>query len=252
MKVYKFRDLTLIDINKDQTMVIACDSAGGIGDKELDLVKTSQEVIGYFTTNVALMEVLSYGAKPITVVNNLSVEMKPSGEGIIRGIKKALEPLNIDCENIITGSTEENIPVKTTGIGVTIIGMIDRNKWEKPKSEPGNIVVCVGIPKVGDEVIEDKEKTIMNIDRLLKLLKLDYINEILPVGSKGIRHELGELAETNNLSYEFCKDINLDIDKTAGPSTCVLLSISPSDYDSLKLEIDIELNKIARLKRRII
>ena len=34
MKIRKHRDLTLIDINKDQILVVSCDSSGGIGNKE--------------------------------------------------------------------------------------------------------------------------------------------------------------------------------------------------------------------------
>lgn len=247
MKTYSFRDLTLIDLNDNQTLVISCDSAGGIGDKELDVVKTSQEIIGYFTTTVALMEMLSYRAKLITLVNNLSVEMHPAGEGIIKGIERALKPLNLD-RSIITGSTEENIPVRTTGLGITAIGIVDKKTWVQARSKVNDLVVCLGIPKVGDEVVEDKEKSIMNIDRLLKILDLDYINEILPVGSKGIEYELKQLATTNGLGYDLFDNIDIDLKKTAGPSTCVLVSTSEENYDKLIKSIDIKITKIARLK----
>ncbi len=33
MEIKKHRDLTLIDINKEQFIVISCDSLGGIGNK---------------------------------------------------------------------------------------------------------------------------------------------------------------------------------------------------------------------------
>lgn len=248
MKIYKFRDLTLIDINDSQRLVISCDSAGGIGDKQGDVVKTSQEILGYFTTNVALMEVLSYGAKPITVVNNLCVEMDPSGIEIIKGIKRALKPLNIDCDNIITGSTEENIPVISTGLGITIIGLVDKKDVRVKSSKEKDLVVAIGTPKVGDMVIQDKEKTIMNVERLLKLLKMDYIKEILPVGSKGIEYELGELAETNELNYELFNEIDLDINKSAGPGTCVIATLNKDDFQRMEMDIDIKVTKIGYLK----
>ena len=47
MKISKFRDLTFIDINQNQTIVIACDSSGAIGNKERDLVKVDPEILGF-------------------------------------------------------------------------------------------------------------------------------------------------------------------------------------------------------------
>ncbi|HHY18163.1 MAG TPA: alpha-ribazole-5-phosphate synthase, partial [Firmicutes bacterium] len=54
----KYRDLTLVSLTEDCVLVIACDSAGGIGPKELDSVKVPGYVLGRFTARVALMELL--------------------------------------------------------------------------------------------------------------------------------------------------------------------------------------------------
>ena len=246
MKIKKYRDLTLIDINKDQFLVISCDSLGGIGDKEHDVVKTLPQVSGYYTTQVSLMEILAFGAEPITIVNTLSVEMEDTGRRIIEGIEKALEPLNFDISNLVTGSTEENIPVTTTGMGMTIIGIIDKNNWEKPRTYPGLIAVVVGLPKVGDEVLADKGKTIMDIPRLLKLKEKEYIKEILPVGSRGILYELEEMASTNNIDFELEENISIDLKKTGGPSTCVVISMEEDKYEELKEKFPIPVNKIGK------
>ena len=171
MKITKFRDLTLIYINENQIMVIACDSSGGIGNKQYDLVKVDPDTVGFFTTQVALMEVLAIGAKPITVVNALSVEMDPSGQKIIQGVKKALEPLKLPEDKIITGTTEENIKVCQTAIGITVIGIIDKEDFRINTARKNDIVVCVGIPKVGEEVILDNGKEILSIELLLRLVK---------------------------------------------------------------------------------
>lgn len=246
MKITKYRDLTLIDINKEQILVISCDSSGGIGDKENDVVKVPPEVVGYFTAQVGLMEILSFGAKPITIVDTLSVEMEDTGHKIIEGIKEALEPLEFDISNLITGSTEENIPVTQTGIGITIVGIIDKDKWKKPITTSGLLAVVVGLPKVGDEVSEDNKKTIMDVGKLLKLKEKNYIKEILPVGSKGILHELNEMAKTNNIKFELEDNINIDIKKSGGPSTCVIISIEEDKYEMFKNDFSIPVNKIGK------
>ncbi len=246
MNITKFRDLTLININDDQIMVIACDSSGGIGDKEFDVVKVDPEVVGFYTTQVALMEILAIGANPITVVNALAVEMDPTGLGIIRGVKRALKPLNLPEDQIVTGTTEENIPVCQTAMGMTIIGIINKNDFRKTTALKDDIAVAIGIPKVGDEVIADKGREILTIDLMLKLIKYKEVNEILPVGSKGILYEFGEMGRTNNLEFIIEDNLDVDVYKSAGPGTCAIISINEKDYNLIKENFPIPVNRIGK------
>lgn len=245
MKIAKFRDLTLIYINDEQIMAIACDSAGGIGDKEFDVVKVDPEIVGFYTTQVALMEILAIGAEPITVVNALAVEMDPSGKRIINGVKKALEPLKLEDDSIVTGTTEENIPVCQTAMGITIIGVIQKSEFRKATALKHDIAVVVGIPKVGDQIIQDKGE-ILTIDLLLKLKSYTEVHEILPVGSKGILYEFGEMADTNNLKYLLDESITIDIHTSAGPGTCAIISIKEEHYNLIKENFPIPVNKIGK------
>lgn len=245
MKVKKYRDLTLIDINEKQLLAVACDSSGGIGDKENDIVKTAPETVGYFAAQVSMMELIAFGAEPISVIDTLSVEMNDAGKRILDGIKEALKPLDLDTENIITGSTEENFPVTVTGMGITIIGIVDKYSFLWPKTNAGLIAVVVGVPKFGDEILEDSSD-IMDIKETLNLKDKDYIKEILPVGSKGILYELKEMAGTNSLEYKLEDNIELDLNKSGGPSTCVIVSLKEEDIEKLKEETKLSIEKIAR------
>lgn len=242
--MFKFRDLTVIDIIPNKKLIISCDSSGGIGLKEKDLVKTDPEIVGYFTSQVALMELLAVGARPITIVNTLGVEMDETGKKIIKGIKRALKPLSISNSVAITGSTEENIPVCQTFVGITVIGIIEKTNWREKKVKAGNLAVLVGIPKVGEEVLEDSGKETMSIPVLLELLKKPYINDILPVGSKGIAYELKEMASTSQLDYIIYEDLKIDINKSAGPATCAIIAIDKRSYEDLKKSIIIPNNPI--------
>lgn len=244
--MFKFRDLTIMDITPEKRMVIACDSAGGIGNKENDVVKVNPEITGYYTTQGPLMELLAQGAKPICVVDNLGVEMEPSGTDLLRGIKKALEPLNLEDELLITGSTEENIPVSQTFIGITIIGIMDKSKWRVKRPKNGDLLVAVGTPLVGDE-FANYEGEVFNTNILLQLLKKDYVKDIIPVGSKGIEHEIGVLASTNDLNYELKDSPPIDIKKSAGPSSCGIIAMDESFYKILKKELRIPVSIVGTL-----
>jgi len=246
MNSQKFRDLTLIDLNTDLTLVIACDSAGGIGNKEQDVVKTTPEVLGYYITAVALSEILAFGAQPISIINTLAVEMDNTGERIIEGIKKALLPLGLSDVNLITGSTEENVPTVQTGIGITVIGTIDKQNFKQAQTLKDALAVVIGLPKVGDELMIDAGKETMSISVMLELKKRDYIQEILPVGSKGILFEAKEMARTNGLQFVLAEDLPIDIYKSGGPATCAILSLKPEEYERLVGESSIPVNIIGR------
>jgi len=238
----KFRDLTIVDITPKHKMIISCDSSGGIGNKEKDVVKTDPEIVGYFTTQVALMELLATGAIPITIVNTLGVEMEETGERIIKGIKRALEPLNTEDDIVITGSTEENISVCQTSMGITIIGMIEGTNWRRKKAKKRDLVVVIGIPKVGQEVLDDNGHEIMSVPLLLELLGKSYVHDILPVGSKGIAYEINEMANTSELNCNIYDKVDIDLHKSGGPATCAIIAIDREGYEDLKKSVSIPVN----------
>ncbi|GAB6137042.1 AIR synthase related protein [Halanaerobaculum tunisiense] len=236
------RDISIIKLDKEKNLVISCDSAGGIGSKPADKVKISNKLLGQFIVRVALMEVLASGAKPISVIDTLTVELEPTGQEIISGIKEELEKIGV--KKILNGSTEENIPTVQTGLGVTVIGMVEDNSLRLATSQLEDVVVALGFPKVGNEVLE-AENQLADLDLMLQLLEMDYIHEILPVGSKGILYEAKVLADSNNLNLVL-EDRNLDLKKSAGPSSVLLVTCTEDNLEGLE-EIDKPINVVGKL-----
>ncbi len=225
------RDISIIDIDKKKSLVIACDVSGGIGKKENDQLKVDPKIVGEFTAKVALMEVLAVNAKPISITNTLSVEYDPTGIEIIKGIKKALGEVGL--KEILNGSTEDNIKTYETGVGITVIAIVDKEKLKLSNSHKGDIIAAIGIPLVGEDVIE-KSELIATLSDVKNLRKKNYIKEILPVGSKGIKYEAQILAEMSNCKLSFKKNLDLDIMSSAGPGTVVLVSLSEDNYLNLR------------------
>ncbi|GKX32060.1 hypothetical protein SH1V18_45400 [Vallitalea longa] len=241
--IKKFRDITLISFDNENVLTVACDSCGGIGNKEHDVIKVDPYITGYYTAIVSLSETIALGAEPITVINTFAVEMKDTGKRILDGIYAALDEIEVDKESVVTGSTEENIPVTVTGIGLTVIGKVNMKNWNYPKAKSGNIVVAVGIPKVGNEVVGDKGE-IMTLKILKRIKSLNFIEDVLPVGSKGISYEAGEMARTSNLEFRPCKDVSLDLNKTAGPATCAVVAMDSKHLEDLKQMMNIPVNVV--------
>lgn len=235
----KNRDLTMIEINDRQYLVIACDSDGGIGNKEQDVVKVSEKKIAQFATRVPLFEIISCGAKPFLLIDCLSVELDPMGNKIIAEIKDYVKEIGITEDIQFTGSTEDNVPTIQTGIGVTIIGLVDKENFPIGSSSEGDKIVCVGQPKSAPQhevKLDDPE--IISLADLQKVRENSLVKDILPVGSKGVLYEANQLAESAELSFKMEEDIYIDPIQSAGPSTCVLISIKEEHINTIKETIN--------------
>jgi len=225
-------------------MVVGCDSSGGIGPKPLDKVKVDAHTLGRFTARVALMEVLSTGAKPICLVNTLCVEPEPTGFEIVQGIREEMQQSGLDSKFAVTGSSEKNVPVRQTGLGVTVIGIATRNRLRIGCSKKKNIVASIGIPLVGSEVLCGEGKGLVaDTKDLLKLLNLDFVREVVPVGSHGVLHEAKTIAKESHLRLQLAQRVEVDVRKSAGPATVILATLPerqlPKAYDKISKPINV-------------
>jgi len=190
MNIMQIRDITIIDYDENNYLGIACDSCGGIGYKECDLVKASPQLTAYHTGKVVLAELMSMGFTPFVLADGLAVEMNDTGKQLIEGFNQVLSKLSFSVH--LTGSTEENIKTVQTSMGVTCIGFCNKNKLKFNKTKSGDICLLVGLPMVGKEVLQNADK-ILDMDDFEKLFNCDFIKEMLPVGSRGIECELNDL-----------------------------------------------------------
>lgn len=224
-----YRDIRLFQLTNDDVLIIACDSLGGIGPKPLDKVSVNGYTVGKFTARVALMEVLSVGAKPLCIVDNLCVELEPTGLEILEGVRSEAIEAGLDPVLAVTGSAEKNFEVMQTGIGVTVVGLCKKGSLRIGVSQPGDAVVAIGTPCLGEEVVPaEQQDRICKISDLLKLLSLDGVHEIIPVGSEGIQHELKVLTKCSGLNFKASRVSEAFLAKSAGPATVVLATLSVS------------------------
>ncbi|TCT15515.1 alpha-ribazole kinase [Natranaerovirga pectinivora] len=247
----RIRDVFLTPISESEYLVITCDSCGGIGNKEHDIVKVDPFYVGYFTTVVALAENLAIGGEVLSVVDTLSLSMVGDGEKILEGVQRAMEEAELSPTQLITGSTEENIPVTQTAIGVTVIGKINKEKVKYPKSQKGDLLVLLGLPKMGNQLVEEEilqtKSEIIKLKHIIQLSKLTFVKELIPVGSKGIDYECQEIASLNHCKVVY-KEGAIDLNVSAGPGTCVLITIDKNNIQQLLTKnINIPINIIGEL-----
>jgi hypothetical protein len=246
MELMTIRDLSVVSLG-DVYMVVACDSCGGIGLKEFDVVKLSPDKMAYITMNVICCELASLRIKPSVIINNVCAEMDDTGKMVIEGINGYMKDYFPDMDFILTGSTEENFKTVQTGIGLSVIGYKSRDEFFRPSTNEGDLVAVIGVPKLGQEVIDDRGE-ILNSKELWKLLDLNCINEAIPAGSKGLRFEIEQLnidGEDEVLLYD---DLKIDLNKSAGPATCAVVTFSKDKVDELKEGLSIPYEIIGEIK----
>ena len=151
-----------------------------------------------------------------------------------------------DNEYLLSGSTEENFAIVQTCIGLTAIGYIDKKKYIKPKSNKGDFLVVVGVPKVGQEVIDD-ENEILKVSELWELINNNCVNEIIPAGSKGLMHEIILLKTDSKIEITFIENILVDLNKSAGPATCAIVTIPNNKINEFKNIIKIPYEIIGKI-----
>jgi hypothetical protein len=112
-------------------------------------------------------------------------------------------------------------------------------------------VVCLGLPVsaprhrpyVGDP-------RLVTLEELRAALAVEGVHDALPVGSRGIRAELAELAATAGLHARVEPGCELDLDTSGGPASCVLVSCTPAALAPLSsLRDDLPVSTVARLRR---
>lgn len=242
------RDVLLFGISSADFLVIGCDSSGGIGPKPLDKLKVNGYTLGKFTARAALMEVLSVGADPICIVDTLGVEPEPLGAEILTGIRDEAVKAGLDPKLAVTGSTEKNIVVEQTGIGVTVVGVCAAQQLKIGTSKPHDVIAAIGIPSVAGQVISgEKNGAIAETLDILKLRPMDFVHEMIPVGSTGILHEVETLAAGAKLKLELVEKLAVDVRKSAGPATVLLVSLAQENLERLKATIHKPVNPVAYL-----
>ncbi len=245
------RDLTALELGNGFSLVVAVDSDGGIGPRENDVVKVSDYLLGRFAMRVPLMEILCCGALPLAAFDMLTVSMKDGGDEIVRGIRDELADAGLPEDFPLSGSTEDNVPTTMTGVGTTVLGLVHDDDSRPGTSRVDDVVLCAGLPKSGpDDEIRLDDGEIVQQSQIRALLEVDGTHDVLPVGSRGALHEAQELAQSADLQFVESREPVIDPMKSAGPSTCVLVSADAAEMESIVDAVAVPVTILGRLEAR--
>lgn len=194
---------------------MATDFSQSVGPLKFDAVSTSYEMAVDMAIRTAVAEIICIGGtvEALTFTNS----MGDRGYSVICKLVEIYER-RLSCKLKFVVSSETNFKPHETAIGVTAIGKSGLKKL----LPQGNFELrLIGRPYVGKEVLANDLPELAQIQTLIQ--RPDVL-AILPVGSKGIRHEADYFGDRaiEQLNH-WPRDI--DIHKSAGPATCFLCTV---------------------------
>jgi hypothetical protein len=227
-------DVSILKVPTGHAIVAGSTSSGAVGPKEMDKVKVNGRVLGKFLARVALMDVTATGAFPVLLSVTLGVEREPTGNAILEGIRHEAKSLGLDPNQVLMENTEDNFETVQTGVGLTVVGFVNEDELRLGKTCPGDLIVAIGKPKVGDEVIAAEARgEIADLKNVTQLSQRKYVHDIWPVGGFGISSEARMMAYGVGRQLKLCEVQGLDLNKSAGPATVVLATINKENLEDL-------------------
>jgi len=241
-------DVSVLKIPTGHAIVVGSTSSGAVGSKEMDKVKVEGRVLGKFLARVALMDVTATGAFPVLLSVTLGVEKEPTGNAILDGIRREARSIGLDPNQVLMENTEDNFETVQTGVGLTVVGFANETDLRLGKTLPGDIVVAIGKPKVGDEVIvAEAHGEIADLKNVTQLSQRKYIHDIAPVGGFGITSEARMMAYGVGRQLKIYDVQGLDLNKSAGPATVILVTVDREKIEDLTSLIPKPINVVGEI-----
>jgi len=241
-------DVLILKVPTGHAIVAGSTSSGAVGPKIMDKVKVDGRVLGKFLARVALMDVIATGAFPLLLSVTLGVEKEPTGNEILEGIRREARSLGLDPNQVLMENTEDNFETVQTGAGLTVVGFANEDELRIGKTSPGDIIVAVGKPKVGDEVILAEAKgEIADLKNVTQLSQKKYVHDIAPVGTFGIADEARMMAFGVGRQLKLVEVQGLDLNKSAGPATVVLATVDRERLEDLTSLIRKPINVVGEI-----
>jgi selenophosphate synthetase-related protein len=227
-------DVTILGVPTGHSIVVGSTSSGAVGPKPMDEVKVDGHVLGKFMARVALMDVAATGAFPLLLSVTLGVEKEPTGRQILEGIRSEARVLGLDPNQVLMENTEDNFETVQTGAGLTVVGFANAEELRLGKTSPGDLIVAVGKPKIGDEVLPAEVRgEIADLRSIISLSQKKYVHDIAPVGTLGIAYEARMMAYAVGRQLKLAETQGLDFNKSAGPATVILVTVNREKLDEL-------------------
>ena len=160
--------------------------------------------------------------------------MNQSGKKSLEGIRREATALGLEVGEVLLENTEENFETVQTGVGLTVVGFLNEGDLRLGKTLPGDLLVAVGKPRVGTEVVGAEVRgEVADLRSVVWLSQKRYVHDIVPVGTFGIAYEARMMAHAVGRQLKLAEQSGLDLEKSAGPATVVLATLGAEKLEEL-------------------
>lgn len=241
-------DVSIVRVPTGHAIVTGSTSSGAVGPKTQDKIKVDGDVLGKFLARVSLMDVVATGAFPVLLSLTLGVEKEPTGNDILEGIRREARSIGLDPDQVLMVNTEDNFETVQTGAGLTVVGFANEEELRLGKTNPGDLIVSIGKPMVGDEVLlAEARGEIADLKNVIQLSQRKYVHDISAVGTFGIADEARMIAYAVGRQMKFVEVKGLDLNKSAGPATVVLATVDKEKLEDLTALINKPVNVVGEI-----
>jgi hypothetical protein len=225
--IEQVRDVTVLHQPGGNDILFAFDVIGGIGPQPGDAVRAEPEDVGYFGARVVLAELLALGAAPLFLADLLTVPWQGPGERVVHGMRDLVADAGLG-DLPVTGSTEENVVATATGAGFVAVGEATPGGLRYGLARPGDRIYLLGRPKSApQDIVRRGDPEAVSLAALRGIVADERVKEVLPLGSRGLAHELGEIARRGLRPANIALLPQDLFYRSAGPATAVLLVADP-------------------------
>ncbi|MCJ7713674.1 hypothetical protein MUO66_04370, partial [Candidatus Bathyarchaeota archaeon] len=115
-----------------------------------------------------------------------------------------------------------------------VIGLANDDQLRVGKTYPGDLLLALGKPRIGNEVVPSESRDeIANLRDVTLLSQKRFVHDIVTVGSNGIANEARMLANGVGRQLKLKNVKKVDLYKSAGPATVVLFTVPPEKIDDI-------------------
>jgi hypothetical protein len=127
------------------------------------------------------------------------------------------------------------LSIARAGAGLTVVGLANEAELRLVRTMPGDLLVAVGKPKVGDEVLPAESKhEVADLRSVIRLSQKKYVHYIVPVGTFGIAYEARIIAFAVGRQLSLAENVGVNLEKSAGPATVVLVTMDAEKFEELE------------------
>lgn len=218
--MFRHRDAGLHRLG-ESWLVVTSDNAAAVGLAPGDQLPVDPYLVGFLTARVAVLEAVALGANPQLASSTLSFDYAcAQGQRLTAGVLDLLQTVQLTAAEL-TGSCESNFPAEITCLGMTVVSVAAADRLLLGRVRPGDQVYLLGSPLVGSAVLPAWHR-LPTPAQVQELAGWPEVHELIPVGSRGIAHELQALAAAYDLRLTPTPADGLDQQASAGPATCLL------------------------------